>query len=76
MPIDKADLTRLKSDTATDMGERVLRWFAQIGAAVIKLDQAIFFCEQAILHQMRSVLRAPWRKQELSSLRSRMSLRI
>ena len=36
MPIDSADSTRLKSDTATDMGERVLRWFAQIGAAVIK----------------------------------------
>jgi hypothetical protein len=26
----------LKSDTATDIGEKVLRWFAQIGAAVIK----------------------------------------
>jgi hypothetical protein len=36
MPIDSADLTRLKSETATDIGERVLRWFAQIGAALIK----------------------------------------
>jgi hypothetical protein len=36
MPIESADSTQLKSDTATDMGERVLRWFAQIGAAVIK----------------------------------------
>jgi hypothetical protein len=36
MPIDSADSTRLKSDTATDIGEKVLRWFAQIGAAVIK----------------------------------------
>src|SRR5262249_6834872 len=36
MPIDSADSTRLKSDTATDIGGKVLRWFAQIGAAVIK----------------------------------------
>jgi hypothetical protein len=36
MPIDSADSTRLKSDTAPDLGEKVLRWFAQIGAAVIK----------------------------------------
>jgi hypothetical protein len=36
MPIDSADSTRLKSDTATDIGEKVLRWFVQIGAAVIK----------------------------------------
>jgi len=36
MPIDSADSTRLKSDTATDIGEKVLRWFAQIGAAVTK----------------------------------------
>ncbi len=36
MPIDSADSTRLKSDTTMDMGEKVLRWFAQIGAAVIK----------------------------------------
>jgi hypothetical protein len=36
MPIDSADSTRLKSDTASDMGEKVLRWFAQISAAVIK----------------------------------------
>jgi hypothetical protein len=36
MLIDSADSTRLKSDTATDIGEKVLRWFAQIGAAVIK----------------------------------------
>ncbi len=36
MPIDSVDSTRLKSDTATDIGEKVLRWFAQIGAAVIK----------------------------------------
>jgi hypothetical protein len=36
MPIDSADSTRLKSDTATDMSEKVLRWFAQIGAAVVK----------------------------------------
>jgi hypothetical protein len=36
MPIDSADTTRLKSDTATDIGEKVLRWFAQIGAVVIK----------------------------------------
>ena len=36
MPIDSADSTKLKSDTATDIGEKVLRWFAQIGAAVIK----------------------------------------
>jgi hypothetical protein len=35
MPIDSADSTRLKSDMATDIGEKVLRWFAQIGAAVI-----------------------------------------
>jgi hypothetical protein len=35
---DSADSTRLKSDTATatDMGEKVLRWFAQIGAAIIE----------------------------------------
>jgi hypothetical protein len=36
MPIDSADSTRLKSDTTMDIGEKVLRWFAQIGAAVIK----------------------------------------
>jgi hypothetical protein len=36
MPIDSADSTKLKSDTATDIGEKVLRWFAQIGAAVTK----------------------------------------
>ena len=36
MPNDSADSTRLKSDTATDIGEKVLRWFAQIGAAVTK----------------------------------------
>ena len=36
MPINSADSTRLKSDTATDMSEKVLRWFAQIAAAVIK----------------------------------------
>ena len=36
MPIDSADSTRLKSDTATDIGEKVLRWFVQIGAAVTK----------------------------------------
>jgi hypothetical protein len=36
MPIDSADSTRLKSDTTTDMGEKVLRWFAQIGAAIIE----------------------------------------
>jgi hypothetical protein len=36
MPIDSADSTRLKSDAATDIGEKVLRWFAQIGALVIK----------------------------------------
>jgi hypothetical protein len=36
MPIDSADSTRLKSVTATDMGEKVLRWFVQIGAALIK----------------------------------------
>src|SRR5215813_10241274 len=36
MPIDSAGSTRLKSDTATDIGEKVLRWFAQIGAAVTK----------------------------------------
>ena len=36
MPIDSADSTRLKSDTATDIGEKVLRWFARIGAAVTK----------------------------------------
>ena len=36
MPIDSADSTRLKSDTATDMSEKVLRWFAQIGAGAIK----------------------------------------
>ena len=36
MPIDSADSTGLKSDPATHMGEKVLRWFAQIGAAVIK----------------------------------------
>jgi hypothetical protein len=35
MPIDSADSTRLKSDTATDIGEKVLRWFVQIGAALI-----------------------------------------
>jgi hypothetical protein len=34
--IDSADSTRLRSDTATDIGEKVLRWFARIGAAVIK----------------------------------------
>jgi hypothetical protein len=34
MSIDSADSP--KSDTATDMGENVLRWFARIGAAVIK----------------------------------------
>jgi 3-deoxy-D-manno-octulosonate 8-phosphate phosphatase KdsC-like HAD superfamily phosphatase len=39
MPIDSADSTRLKSDTATDMGDKVLRWFVQIGAAVIKLTK-------------------------------------
>jgi uncharacterized protein (DUF1501 family) len=27
---------RLKSDTATDMSEKVFRWFAQIGEAIIK----------------------------------------
>ena len=36
MPNDSADSTRLKSDTATDIGEKVLRWFARIGAAVTK----------------------------------------
>ena len=36
MPIDSADSPKLKSDTATDIGEKVLRWFAQIGAAVTK----------------------------------------
>ena len=36
MPIDSADSTRLKSSMATDIGEKVLRWFAQIGAAVTK----------------------------------------
>jgi hypothetical protein len=36
MPIDSADSTRLKSDMAADLSEKVLRWFAQIGAAVIK----------------------------------------
>ena len=36
MPIDSADSTRLKSNTAADIGEKVLRWFAQIGAAVTK----------------------------------------
>jgi hypothetical protein len=36
MPIDSADSTRLKSDTTMDMGEKVLGWFARIGAAVIK----------------------------------------
>ena len=36
MPIDSADSTRLKSDTAADIGEKVLRWFPQIGAAAIK----------------------------------------
>jgi hypothetical protein len=36
MPIDSADSTRLKSDTATDIGERVLLWFVQIAAVVIK----------------------------------------
>jgi hypothetical protein len=36
MPIDSGDSTRLKSDTAADIGEKVLRWFARIGAAVIK----------------------------------------
>jgi hypothetical protein len=36
MPIDSADSTRLKLDTATDIAEKVLRWFAQFGAAVIK----------------------------------------
>jgi adenosine/AMP kinase len=35
MPIDSADSTRVKSDTATDIGEKVFRWFTQIGAAVI-----------------------------------------
>jgi len=34
MPIVSANSTRLKS--ATDMSEKVLRWFAQIAAAVIK----------------------------------------
>ena len=36
MPIDSADSTKLKSDTTTDIGEKILRWFAQIGAAVTK----------------------------------------
>jgi hypothetical protein len=36
MTTESADSTKLKSDMATDMGEKVLRWFAQIGAAVIK----------------------------------------
>jgi hypothetical protein len=36
MPIESVDSTKLKSDTTTDMGERVLHWFAQICAAVIK----------------------------------------
>ena len=36
MPIDSADSTRPKSDMATDLGQKVLRWFAQIGAAVTK----------------------------------------
>ena len=36
MPIGSADSTRLKSNTATDMSEKVLRWFAQIFAAIIK----------------------------------------
>jgi hypothetical protein len=36
MPIDSADSTRPKSDMAADLGQKVLRWFAQIGAAVIE----------------------------------------
>jgi hypothetical protein len=36
MPFDSVDSSSLKSDTATDIGEKVLHWFAQIGAAVIK----------------------------------------
>jgi hypothetical protein len=36
MPIDSAKSARLKSVTATDMSEKVLRWFAQIGEAVSK----------------------------------------
>jgi hypothetical protein len=36
MPIDSADSTKLKSDTVMEMGERVLRWFTQFGAIVIK----------------------------------------
>ena len=34
MPIDSAKSARLRSITATDMSEKVLRWFAQIGEAV------------------------------------------
>jgi hypothetical protein len=36
MLTDSADSTRPKSDTSTDIGEKVSRWFAQICAAVIK----------------------------------------
>jgi hypothetical protein len=36
MPIDSPDSTRLKSDMVMEMGERVLRWFTQFGAIVIK----------------------------------------
>ena len=36
MPIDSAKSARLRSVTATDMSEKVLRWFAQIGEAVSK----------------------------------------
>jgi hypothetical protein len=36
MPIDSADSTRVKSDTVMEIGERVLRWFTQFGAVVIK----------------------------------------
>jgi hypothetical protein len=38
MPTDSVDST-MNSDTAMDIGERVLRWFAQIRAAVIKPTQ-------------------------------------
>ena len=36
MPIDSAKSARQRSVTATDMSEKVLRWFAQIGEAVSK----------------------------------------
>jgi len=36
MPIDSTESTRPKQDTARDVVESILRWFTQIGAAVIK----------------------------------------